>query len=558
MKSTESGRWSDLAVIAMVALVSFVPFLGAAPLFDWDEINFAESAREMLVTGNYFQVQVNFEPFWEKPPLFIWLQALSMRLFGVTEFAARLPNALVGAATMLALYWHGSKWRDRRFGWTVAGFYFMSLLPFLYFKSGIIDPFFNLLIFMGLVQVLRYEAAVTGERPSYAPYLGGLWIGLATLAKGPVAVLVMALVYATYKLIWSRKQIPWLALFKFAGVYLLVILSWFGSIILFANDGLQTVGKFIVYQAELFSQAVAGHEQPFFYHFLIFLLGCFPLSAFAFRGMGLRGLPDQDLVLRRFMTAWFWVVLILFSIVRTKIVHYSSMLYFPGAVLAALYFDRLWQEGRRPKWDTFMVYGLGFLIFGLATVLVNSIAGNLGDWSVGASNPFTKAAMQASVSWTGWEFLPGLGFLIGGTVGILLLIRRRHREFLLVMAVGNFLFINGLNALVLPRVADYSQNAAIRFFKEKSKEDAYVIVQAYKSYAHYYYGEVQPFPYAEIPAEQREYWLANGPIDKPVYMVSRLDKATAEFEGWFVNFHRIGFSNGFVFYKRDIPVPPAP
>ncbi|MFN8397990.1 MAG: glycosyltransferase family 39 protein, partial [Bacteroidia bacterium] len=129
MKLTDSGRLGDLLVIAAVALVSFLPFLGAAPLFDWDEINFAESAREMIVSGNYFQVQINFEPFWEKPPLFIWLQVLSMKAFGVSAFAARLPNALVGVATLMALYWQGANWRGRRFGWMVAWMYFISLLP---------------------------------------------------------------------------------------------------------------------------------------------------------------------------------------------------------------------------------------------------------------------------------------------------------------------------------------------------------------------------------------------------------------------------------------------
>ncbi|NBO49191.1 MAG: hypothetical protein EBU80_05610 [Chitinophagia bacterium] len=48
----------------------FMHSLGASPLFDWDEINFAESAREMLVSGDYLRVQINFQPFWEKPPLF--------------------------------------------------------------------------------------------------------------------------------------------------------------------------------------------------------------------------------------------------------------------------------------------------------------------------------------------------------------------------------------------------------------------------------------------------------------------------------------------------------
>jgi 4-amino-4-deoxy-L-arabinose transferase-like glycosyltransferase len=82
----------------------FIPFIGNCHLFDWDEINFAECAREMLVSGNFSRVQLNFQPFWEKPPVFIWLQAFSMQLFGITEFAARFPNAICSAITLVFLY----------------------------------------------------------------------------------------------------------------------------------------------------------------------------------------------------------------------------------------------------------------------------------------------------------------------------------------------------------------------------------------------------------------------------------------------------------------------
>ena len=57
-----------LFIFVTVAIL-FTHSLGKVHLFDWDEINFAESAREMIETGNYMQVQINYEPFWEKPPL---------------------------------------------------------------------------------------------------------------------------------------------------------------------------------------------------------------------------------------------------------------------------------------------------------------------------------------------------------------------------------------------------------------------------------------------------------------------------------------------------------
>ena len=101
----------------LIGCLVYIPFLGSSQLFDWDEINFAESAREMIVTGDYLTVQINFQPFWEKPPIFMWLQVLSFQLFGTftdqawtsMEFAARFPNALIGIATLLILFRIGKK-----------------------------------------------------------------------------------------------------------------------------------------------------------------------------------------------------------------------------------------------------------------------------------------------------------------------------------------------------------------------------------------------------------------------------------------------------------------
>lgn len=554
MKLPLSQSQRDSIFLVVLALIGYLPFLGAAPLFDWDEINFAESAREMLVSGNYFQVQINFEPFWEKPPLFIWMQVLSMKIFGVNAAAARLPNALLGIATLLSLYRIGNRFKGQLFARILAGFYFVSILPFLYFKSGIIDPTFNFFIFLGLIQIIRFEIDKSDTKSKYLPLWAGFWIGLATLTKGPVAVLVSGLVYVAYKLIWNRKEIPWLALSKFIAIYLAVILSWFGSIILFSKDGWEIVVKFIAYQAELASQAVAGHDQPFFYHFLVFLIGCFPLSAFAFRGMAMKNLEKEERLLRNFMLIWFWVVLILFSLVRTKIVHYSSLLYFPGAFLAAFYLEKLWKHEEKPKWDVLAIYFLGMLIFGGSTVSVNWIFSNQ-DWLISkATNSFMAACLNQTVEWPSYAFVVGFLFIIGSTIALFWLWKGKFKYFFITLLITTPIFLNGLNFLILPRIADYSQNAAIRFFESKAEEDAYVMVENYKSYAHYFYGKVKPFPHPEIPETERGAWMARGASDKPVYLVTRIDRATEEFEQvWFAEFDRIGSEGGFVFYKRELP-----
>src|ERR1700741_206328 len=105
MIGTKKYNWH--LIITLVSAALFIPFLGHVHLFDWDEINFAECAREMIVSKDYLRMQIDFIPFYEKPPLFIWMQVICMKAFGVGEYAARLPDALTGIATLLTLYYAG-------------------------------------------------------------------------------------------------------------------------------------------------------------------------------------------------------------------------------------------------------------------------------------------------------------------------------------------------------------------------------------------------------------------------------------------------------------------
>ena len=84
--------WWLLAITVIVRLAT----LGAYPLPDPSESRYAEMARKMLETGNWLVPQFDYgTPFWGKPPLSFWLTAVSMKVFGVNEFAARLPSALM-------------------------------------------------------------------------------------------------------------------------------------------------------------------------------------------------------------------------------------------------------------------------------------------------------------------------------------------------------------------------------------------------------------------------------------------------------------------------------
>ena len=104
------------AAVVVFTTLFMLPFLGSVHLFDSDEVNYAESAREMILTGDYMNVQIDFQPFPEKPPLFFWLQVVSMKIFGINEFAARFPNFVCGILTLILLYYFGKKIYGHRFG----------------------------------------------------------------------------------------------------------------------------------------------------------------------------------------------------------------------------------------------------------------------------------------------------------------------------------------------------------------------------------------------------------------------------------------------------------
>ena len=94
----ESLRRARIAGIVLVALAALatVPCLGSTTFFDRDEGYYAECAREMALRGDPFVPTFSGKPWMEKPPLTYWAMAVSMKLLGFNEFAARLPSALAG------------------------------------------------------------------------------------------------------------------------------------------------------------------------------------------------------------------------------------------------------------------------------------------------------------------------------------------------------------------------------------------------------------------------------------------------------------------------------
>ncbi len=93
-----------LAALGILVFMSFFLGLGSAPLFDVDEGAFSEATREMMISKNYLTTYLNGSPRFDKPILIYWAQLVCVKLFGINEFAFRLPSALAGTAWATSIF----------------------------------------------------------------------------------------------------------------------------------------------------------------------------------------------------------------------------------------------------------------------------------------------------------------------------------------------------------------------------------------------------------------------------------------------------------------------
>ncbi|MFD2573789.1 ArnT family glycosyltransferase [Spirosoma soli] len=542
-------------VFAALGALFFIPFLGGVRLFDWDEINFAECSREMVVLGDYLRVHVDFKPFYEKPPFFFWFQSAMMNLFGTNEFAARLPNAICGVITLVYLYNLGAKLHGHRFGllWSLA--YLGSVTPHLYFRSGIIDPFFNLFIFAGLVNLIfaswKREGMASNlliPRGVWAyVFIGGLVLGMGIITKGPVAYLVVCMVLGVYWLLsrfrWFITPIQFLA-YSLAAT--LVSVLWYG--LETYQHGPTFIREFLIYNFRLFKQPDAGHAGFPGYHFVILLVGCFPASIFGIRAFGQLFIErNYQREFRRWMLILFWVVLILFSIVQSKIVHYSSLCYFPLTYLAALTLIQL--EEYKIQLNNWLKAGLIIVggVYVLATITLPILAHRMDlVKSVADQDAFTQANLDAKINWTGWEVLPGVWLLIILILTLRWFNQREVSRAIFTLFGGMAVFITLTLWFFIGRIEGISQDAAMRFFERAQGQDVYVSTYGYRSYGPFFYTQK---PAVKNPNYYDMNWLLRGKIDKDVWFIKKNTELHTPLDS-LSDIQKTGEENGFVFYRR--------
>ena len=554
---------------SIYTIILVFPSVGCFNLFDWDEINFAESSREMIVSNNFFQVMINFEPFHEKPPLYFWLQVISMKIFGVSSFSARLPNAVLCIIFPVILFNIGSRLKNKTFGWIWSLIFLGGLLPNLYFRTGIIDPYFNLFIFISIY--FFFQSVSTSKVKNV--FLSGLFSGLAILTKGPVGLLIVLLSCSIYSFS-AREKISWKKIFIFIFTVIIVSSPWY--MIELINKGPWFLIEFIKYQIELFSKPVAGHQQPVFYHFVVVLFGCVPFSLFALRNIFKDS--KSDLRFEKMMRICFWTVLILFTIVSTKIVHYSSMAYVPLSFLGSIEIYKIIKGKRFSKGIKLFLLLLSSFISTILSVFIYLLIYQKDIIMIISDDIQLRTLLNLNLLWQGWEWAIPL-IIVFASLLWFIKFKFNPLKYLAIYSILIGLSFSLISLFIIPKIEFAIQGTAVAFYEDISKEKKYLTTVGFKSYAPYFYSEVDHLNkvdklYQKKSDILKKYfsssslndlnrlqknkfnghvlsWLIHGDVDRTVYFVSKKSKPILLLQNA-KNLELIKDQAGYQFYKREL------
>lgn len=520
-----------LVILGLLLLCGIAFFLGLGNigLLDKTEAMFVEAARQMLVTGDWITPYWNDATRFDKPPLSYWCMALSMKMGGVNEVAARIPSAILATVTVFLVFYTLRRVTSSRLVAGIGGV-MMTFNPawIAWGRTGVSDMYLSATITIALLSFfLAYSQNQWGWYLSFY-----IFIGLAVLSKGPVGLLLPFLIITCFLLylgressrkILNRMRLGWGLL-----VTAVVTLPWYIAITL--RHGWEYINTFFGYHnLQRFTSVVSNHPGPWYYFFPVLIVGIIPWSAYLplaiyhlkpwKRHSWLRQSPPSHLGLYAFF--WLVVVFTFFSASATKLPSYILPA-MPAAIIlvALLWGDVIRDSSSVPHFiASSLLYTIFFLILAIASGLTPSLLGG---------NPLTPGITEALAS----SGLATIGVFIWGMgviVCIILLVKSQWRKWL--WGVGVFCFACFMMFFALPAasIIDTHLQLPIRKLAEeitniRQPEEKLIMIGFIRPSLVFY--TQQPVIFLPTPEDAIQY-LRNNPL--PCLVVADSDNMTKFF-----------------------------
>ena len=370
-----STRIRDIVLICVTFGILYVGFAWMRPLASPDEGRYAEIPREMAETGDYVTPRLNGMPYFYKPPLFYWLQAASIKAFGINRTSTRLPNSAMAIFGIIATYLAASALYNRRTAICAAAILGTSLFYFALGEVVTLDMTVSVLMAaagFAFITLLKYDGA---KRAALILAFSAL-CALAVMAKGLIGILIPSAAAFIYALVCpkqffgrlKRGDLLWIPL----GILLFAAIAvpWH---VLAANanppyanaegifsknwEGQGFFWYYIIHEHFLryIDAETSMREQPFWFFFVLAPVGFFPWIVALPQALmnifreGRKKVADKhsDII---FFMIWTAFVILFFSVSKSKLVPYIISVYPPTAVVLAVWAAKVWEEGANLKW----------------------------------------------------------------------------------------------------------------------------------------------------------------------------------------------------------------
>ncbi len=366
---------------SLLAFELFFAGLGAVGFIGPDEPRYAEVARGMLRSGDYVTPRLFGSPWFEKPPLYYWLAAAFFG-FGANEFAARLPSAIAACGFLGLWFWFAR----RRFGGrtaTLASILLAGSLGWIGFARA---AAMDMLLAASLGAALLSLALWFWETEARYLYLFYGWLGVATLAKGPLAVAIAGIVGLAYLATFGEwRALKKLLISPALVVFLALAVPWYW--VCYQRNGYAFIEEFFIRHnwQRLISGPAIGHPQPFWFYVPILVAGIFPwtplivLPVVDIIQRGLRNiLQDRQ---RAFLIYWVILPFLFFSLSRNKLPGYLLPILPPLTLWIAMIVEGAVGQGLPPETPvrTGQIAGpawpqrISLLLVGLSALLLLSL-----------------------------------------------------------------------------------------------------------------------------------------------------------------------------------------
>jgi 4-amino-4-deoxy-L-arabinose transferase-like glycosyltransferase len=436
----QTGRQILLDILVLCILIGmfFAFMLGNRPLSVPDEGRYVEIPREMVQTGDYLTPRLNGVKYFEKPVLFYWLEAFSIRLFGLKEFALRLWPALFALLGCLAVYVAGRRLYGRQSGLIAAAVLASSTLYYALSRAIILDMPVSALLTLSLLSFLvgTHEPAGWKRRA----YLWSFYVfaALAVLTKGLIGILIPAMVIGSWiVLLGEWRVLKTIYLPTGLALFLLIAAPWHVMV----GRANPEFFHFYFIQEHFLRYLTTMHNryQPSWFFIPVVLLGLFPWSAFLVQSIkynlssSWRERHEHRDAL--FLILWAGLVFLFFSVSDSKLVPYILPVFPPLALLIGRYLGDAWDSRDFPG----MRLGHGILL--AAQVVIGGAMIAL---------PFFRRTPDVEVLGL-WPIVAGSTLLIGAVLAFGLARVRGFRPAFAAVAVTAALFLIGMNAAA-PRV----------------------------------------------------------------------------------------------------------